>query len=368
MSSIFGTLFQISTWGESHGKGLGVVVDGCPAGLELSEEDIQIELDKRKPGQNKLVTPRKEDDKVQILSGVFEGKTTGTPISMVIMNEDQRSHDYGDMVQLYRPSHADLSYDLKYGFRDYRGGGRSSARETAGRVAAGAIAKKVLKELCGTDFLAYVTSIGKIQAQIENIEDVTSEQVEVHPTRCPDLVAADLMEKAILEARKDQDSIGGVIQLVVKNVPIALGEPIFDRLEAKLAMAMLSIPATKGFEMGSGFAGTELRGSEHNDPIYHDGQRFRTTKNDAGGSLGGISFGENIHVRIAFKPTATISQDQDTCDRDGNAAILKAKGRHDPCVVPRAPVIVEAMAAIVLLDLYLLNRSRFQLFPIHSQN
>jgi chorismate synthase len=361
MSSIFGTLFRISTWGESHGKALGVVVDGCPAGIELTEADIQAELDKRKPGQSKLVTPRKEADQVQILSGLFEGKTTGTPISMVIFNEDQRSHDYGDMVKLYRPSHADLSYDLKYGFRDYRGGGRSSARETAGRVAAGAIARKVLRELFGTEILAYVSAIGTVEAQIDPTT-VTTEQVEAHPTRCPEPTAAAEMEQQILAARKDQDSIGGIVQLVVRGVPAGLGEPIFDRVESLLAQAMLSIPATKGFEIGSGFAGTRLRGSQHNDPIWHDGERFRTRKNDAGGSLGGITHGEDILARIAFKPTATISQDQETCDRDGNAATLSAKGRHDPCVVPRAPVIVESMTAITLLDLLLRHRSRAGLY------
>lgn len=361
MSSIHGKLFQISTWGESHGPALGVVIDGCPAGLEIDAAEIQSELDKRKPGQNKLVTPRKEDDTVEILSGVFEGRTTGTPISLIIRNQDQRSHDYGDMVHMYRPSHADLSYDLKYGFRDYRGGGRSSARETAARVAAGAIAKKILRQVCGTEILAFVSSIGTVDAAFD-IFAVTSEMVESHPTRCPDLVAAARMEEQILEARKSQDSIGGIVQFVVKNAPAALGEPVFDRVESLLARAMLSIPATKGFEFGSGFAGTRLRGSVHNDPIYHDGQNFHTRKNHAGGVLGGISNGEPIYGRVAFKPTATISQDQETCDKAGNASTLAAKGRHDPCVVPRAPVIVEAMIALVLVDLFLEQRAKANLF------
>lgn len=361
MSSIHGKIFQISTWGESHGPALGVVIDGCPAGLEISAEEIQVELDKRRPGQNKLVTPRNEADQVEILSGYFEGNTTGTPLSLIIRNQDQRSHDYGDMVQMYRPSHADLSYDLKYGFRDYRGGGRSSARETAARVAAGAVAKKILKQCCGTEILAFVSSIGTVDGAFDPFA-VTAEMVEAHPTRCPDLVAAARMEEQILAARKSQDSIGGIVQFVVKNAPVALGEPVFDRVESLLAKAMLSIPATKGFEFGSGFAGTRMRGSEHNDPIYHDGENYRTRKNHAGGILGGISNGEPIYGRVAFKPTATISQDQDTCYRGGESGTLAAKGRHDPCVVPRAPVIVEAMIALVLVDLWMEQRSKAHLF------
>lgn len=357
MSSQYGQLFRISTWGESHGKGLGVVVDGCPAGLPISEEEIQGELDLRKPGQNKLVTPRKEADKVEILSGVFEGKTTGTPISMVIMNKDQRSHDYGDMVKLYRPSHADLTYDLKYGFRDYRGGGRSSARETAGRVAGGAIARKILQQMCGTEVLAWVSQIGPIDSIVDR-NTVTTEQVESHPTRCPDPIAAPLMEQEIITARKEQDSIGGVVSFVVRQPPVGVGEPIFQRVEANLAQAMLSIPATKGFEFGSGFEGTRMRGSQHNDAIFHHKGEFHTHTNHAGGALGGVTNGENIYGRVAFKPTATISQDQNTTDKDGNSAVLKAKGRHDPCVVPRAPIIVESMIALTLVDLFLEQRSR----------
>ena len=360
MSSQLGKLFQISTWGESHGKALGVVIDGCPAGIEITEEDIQVELDKRKPGQSKLVTPRKESDLVEIMSGVFEGKTTGTPISMIIFNKDQRSHDYGDMVELYRPSHADLSYDQKYGFRDYRGGGRSSARETAARVAAGALAKKILKEKCDTDILAYVKQIGNIKADINPL-DVTTEKIESTPTRCPHPEKAQEIEDLILKTKKEQDSIGGIVEFVVKNPPIGLGEPVFDRVESLLAKAMLSIPATKGFEIGSGFEGVSLKGSEHNDLIYYENNRFKTRTNHAGGTLGGITNGEPIIARIAFKPTATISQEQETVNKQGERKILKAKGRHDACVVPRAPVIVESMVAITLLDLFLEQRSKFQL-------
>jgi len=357
MSSIFGKILQISTWGESHGKGVGVVIDGFPAGLEITEEEIQAELNKRRPGQNKLVTPRKESDTIQILSGVFEGKTTGTPISLALFNEDQRSHDYSDMAKLYRPSHADLTYDQKYGFRDFRGGGRSSARETAGRVAAGALAKKFLQEKCGTQILAWVEQIHNLQASIDE-SSVTAEQIEATPTRCPDPETAAKMEALIAQVKKEQDSVGGVIKLRVTNLPAGLGEPVFDRVEANLARAMLSIPATKGFEIGSGFAGSQLKGSQHNDPIYHDGQDFHTRTNNAGGVLGGISNGEPITCRIAFKPTATVSQAQETASRDGESATLTAKGRHDPCVLTRAPVIVESMAALVLADLFLEQRAR----------
>jgi chorismate synthase len=357
MSSIFGKVFQVSTWGESHGKALGVVIDGCPAGLELCEADIQMYLDKRRPGQNKLVTPRKEADMVEILSGVFEGKTTGTPVSLMIRNEDQRSHDYGDMVECYRPSHADLTYDLKFGFRDYRGGGRSSARETAARVAAGAVARKILAQCFGTQILSWVSAIHTVSAQINPLT-VTPEAIEASPVRCPDPEASALMEAAVTTARKEQDSVGGIAELFITHAPTALGEPVFDRVEALLAMAMLSIPATKGFEIGSGFAGTTLRGSKHNDPITYAQGSFHTQTNHAGGTLGGITNGEPIHCRVAFKPTATISQDQQTVDRQGNPRTLKAKGRHDPCVVPRAPAIIEAMAALVLCDLALTHRAR----------
>jgi chorismate synthase len=366
MSSIYGNLFRISTFGESHGKAVGVVVDGCPAGLKLGEADIQSELDRRRPGQSKLTTPRKEADAVEILSGLFEGKTTGTPIGMTVANTDQRSHDYGDMVELYRPSHADFTYDLKYGFRDYRGGGRASARETIGRVAAGAIARKILKECCGTEILAYVSQVGNIDAAIDPLK-ATFKTIESNLVRCADPVAAVKMAEAIDAARKAQDSLGGVIQLVIKKAPKGVGEPVFHRAEAELARAFLSLPATKGFEVGSGFAGTRLRGSQHNDPIVNKSKKggfsgIGTETNRSGGVQGGITNGEPILCRIAFKPTATISLSQQTVDKQGKARTLAAKGRHDPCVLPRAVVIVEAMAALTLVDLFLEQRARQGLF------
>jgi chorismate synthase len=363
MSSQYGSLFRISTFGESHGKGVGVVVDGCPAGLGISEAEIQAELDRRRPGQSKLTTPRKEPDQVEILSGLFEGRTTGTPIGMLVRNTDQRSHDYGDMVELYRPSHADFTYDLKYGFRDYRGGGRASARETIGRVAAGAIARKILKETCGTEILAYVSQVGDIDAVIDPLT-ADFGTIESNLVRCADPVAAEKMASAIDAARKAQDSLGGVIQLVIKQAPKGVGEPVFHRAEAELARAFLSLPATKGFEVGSGFAGTRLKGSEHNDAFMSKGgfASIGTETNRSGGIQGGITNGEPILCRIAFKPTATISLPQKTVDKQGNERILAAKGRHDPCVLPRAVVIVEAMAALTLVDLFLEQRARFGLF------
>ncbi len=368
MSSSFGNLFRISTFGESHGKGLGVVVDGCPAGLALSQSEIQAELDRRKPGQSKLTTPRKEADTVEIWSGLFEGLTTGTPIGMLIENTDQRSHDYGDMAEMYRPSHADYTYDLKYGRRDHRGGGRSSARETAGRVAAGAIARKILREACGTEILAYVSQVGLIDAEMDPLL-ATFEAVESNIVRCPDSASAEKMIAAIDAARKAQDSLGGVIQLVIKNAPKGVGEPVFHRTEAELARAFLSLPATKGFEVGSGFAGTRLRGSEHNDAFVNKtpgsgAAGIRTETNRSGGIQGGITNGEPILCRIAFKPTATISMPQKTVDKKGNEVVLEAKGRHDPCVLPRAVVIVEAMAALTLVDLFLEQRARYGVFPV----
>jgi chorismate synthase len=366
MSSNYGNLFRISTFGESHGKGLGVVVDGCPAGLALTEADIQAELDRRRPGQSKLTTPRKEADTVAIWSGMFEGRTTGTPIAMLIENTDQRSHDYGDMVELYRPSHADYTYDVKYGFRDYRGGGRASARETAGRVAAGAIARKILREACGTEILAYVAQVGNVDATMDPLlADFAA--VEASLARCPDPEASERMIAAIDAARKAQDSLGGVIQLVIKQPARGLGEPVFHRVEAELARAFLSIPATKGFEVGSGFAGTRLRGSEHNDPFVNKepakgAAGIGTSSNRSGGVQGGITNGEPILCRIAFKPTATISLPQRTVDKQGKERTLEAKGRHDPCVLPRAVVIVEAMAALTLVDLFLEQRARQNLF------
>ncbi len=386
MSSIYGNLFRIATFGESHGKAVGVVVDGCPAGLKLEEKDVQAELDRRKPGQSKLTTPRKEADTVEILSGLFEGKTTGTPIGMTVANTDQRSHDYGDMVELYRPSHADFTYDLKYGFRDYRGGGRASARETIGRVAAGAIARKILKEACGTEILAYVSQVGNIDATVDPLQ-ADFKTIESNLVRCADPKAAAKMADAIDAARKAQDSLGGVIQLVVKNPPKGLGEPVFHRAEAELARAFLSLPATKGFEVGSGFAGTRLTGSQHNDAFTtkvsgkilgkgsgkvsaklsaKSGKQgfdaIGTVTNRSGGIQGGITNGEPILCRIAFKPTATISLPQQTVDKQGKARTLAAKGRHDPCVLPRAVVIVEAMAALTLVDLFLEHRARHNLF------
>lgn len=300
-----------------------------------------------------MTTARNEQDQVKILSGVFEGKTTGTPISFAVFNEDQRSHDYSDIEKWYRPSHADLCYDMKYGFRDYRGGGRSSARETIGRVAAGAVAQKFLKMVAGTELLAWVSTIGEHDAPAVDQATLTREMIEASPVRCPDPKTSAKMEATVLAAKENGDSIGGVVSLLIKNVPATLGEPVFDRLDALLAQAMLSIPASKGFEVGSGFAAARMRGSEHNDEIYFDGSAYHTRTNNAGGSVGGISNGENIFCRTAFKPTATISQSQKTASRNGENGELAAKGRHDPCVAVRAPVIVESMAALVLADLYL---------------
>ena len=353
MASVFGKIFSVTTWGESHGPAVGAVLDGCPAGLPLCESDIQEYLDRRRPGQGKMTTARDEKDKVKILSGVFEGKTTGTPISFVVFNEDQHSHDYADIEKWYRPGHADLCYDLKYGFRDYRGGGRSSARETIGRVAAGAVAQKFLKLVAGTEFLAWVDSIGQVDCPTVDTDKLTREMVEASPVRCPDKDASDKMEAEVLAAKTSMDSVGGTVRLLVKNVPAALGEPVFDRLDALLAQAMLSIPACKGFEVGTGFAAARMHGSEHNDELFFDGNSYRTRTNNAGGSLGGISNGEPIYCKMAFKPTATISQEQNTAGRGGENGTLAAKGRHDPCVAVRAPVIAESMAALVLADLFL---------------
>jgi len=345
----FGKLFTITTWGESHGGSIGVVVDGCPPGLPLSEEDIQPLLDRRRPGQSSIVTPRKETDTVSIISGVFEGRTTGTPIAMTIPNADHRPQHYSEMKENFRPSHADFTYQQKYGLRDHAGGGRSSARETAGRVAAGAIARKILKLNGNIEFAAYVKQVHDIE--MPPLEEFpTLDLVEATPVRCPHPDTAEKMIERIKEIRKKGDSVGGVIECRIRNVPIGLGEPIFDRLEADLAKAMLSLPATKGFEIGSGFAGTRLQGSEHNDPfIIRDGQ-IRTESNNAGGVLGGISSGEEIVFRVAFKPTATILQKQNTVNLQGEETVLMGRGRHDPCVVPRAVPIVESMAALVLID------------------
>jgi chorismate synthase len=349
VGSSFGTLFRITTFGESHGPGLGVVVDGCPAQLALDETHIQRELDRRRPGQSRLVSQRKEDDKVEILSGVLDGQTLGTPIAMLIRNADARSKDYEGIARAYRPSHADYTYDAKYGIRAVAGGGRASARETAGRVAAGAIAQQLLATR-GVSIVAWVDEVAGIPAEVDEAA-VTREAVDTNDIRCPDpRIAAQMIER-VEKARKDGDSVGGVIRAVARGVPAGWGEPVFDKLEADLGKAMLSIPAVKGVENGSGFAGTRLSGSEHNDLFYKraDGT-IGTRTNRSGGIQGGISNGEPITLRIAFKPTATIMRPQDTVDRDGNPAVLEPKGRHDPCVLPRAVPIVEAMIALVLAD------------------
>ena len=349
MSNSFGHLFRVTTWGESHGAAIGAIVDGCPPLLELSEADIQPDLDRRAPGQSALVTQRKESDTVRILSGVFEGKTLGTPISLFIPNEDQRSGDYREVQEKYRPSHADYTYDAKYGIRDWRGGGRTSARETAGRVAAAAIARKLLRERAGVEIIAWVAKVGRIAADCD-AETVTRAQVERTPIRCPEPATAAQMIAAVEAARKDGNSLGGVVACAVRGCPPGWGEPVFDRLEADLAKGMLSLPASKGFEIGSGFAGAELSGSEHNDPFYMEGARVRTRTNRSGGVQGGISNGETICFRVAFKPTATIMREQETVSVRHEATTIAGRGRHDPCVLPRAAPMVEAMAALVLAD------------------
>ncbi len=354
MSNSFGRLFRITTFGESHGAAIGCIVDGCPAGVNIDEEFIQSELARRKPGQSKITTQRQEEDRCKILSGVFEGTSTGTPIAIVIENQDQRSKDYSHIAETFRPSHADYTYDVKYGVRDYRGGGRSSARETAARVAAGAIAKLLLKEF-GLDVRAYVSQVGEIKAPPYNTLDLS--QTESNIVRCPHTETAEKMISLIDQVRLDRDTIGGVVTCIVKNVPAGLGEPVFGKLHADLGSAMLGINAVKGFEYGSGFAGVTLRGSGHNDEFYNDGERIRTRTNHSGGIQGGISNGEDIYFNVAFKPVATIMQDQNTVDKSGNETIVSGKGRHDPCVLPRAVPIVEAMAALVLADHMLLNRS-----------
>lgn len=350
MSNSYGTVFRISTFGESHGPAIGVIIDGCPAGLTIDEEFIQKELTRRKPGQSKITTQRKEDDAFKILSGVFEGKSTGTPIAIVIENQDQRSKDYGHIAESFRPSHADYTYEAKYGNRDYRGGGRSSARETAARVAAGAIAKLLLKK-SGVEIFAYVSKVGNIEAPDYTQLDLT--KTEDNIVRCPHPATAEKMIEYIDKIRLERDTIGGVVTGVIKDSPVGLGEPVFDKLHAELGKAMLSINAVKGFEYGSGFAGVELRGSQHNDEFYKDGDRIRTKTNLSGGVQGGISNGEDIYFNVAFKPVATIMQDQTSVDKSGNEVVISGKGRHDPCVVPRAVPIVESMAALVMADMML---------------
>jgi chorismate synthase len=349
MGNTFGHLFRITTWGESHGGGVGVVIDGCPPRIGLEEKDIQPDLDRRRPGQSAIVTPRKETDAVQILSGTFEGKTLGTPISMWVKNEDARPEAYSEMATKFRPSHADYTYQSKYGFRNWQGGGRSSARETIGRVAAGAVAKKILREKFGVEVLAYVTQVKGIRAEIDR-ETVNLEQVESNIVRCPDRKVAERMIELIEKMRSEGDSIGGIIEGIARGVPPGWGEPVFDRLEADLGKAMLSLPASKGFEIGSGFEGIQLTGREHNDPYRNVQGKVRTSTNRSGGVQGGISNGEMIYFRIAFKPVATVMVEQETVDLNLQNTTLKGRGRHDPCVLPRAVPMVEAMAALVLVD------------------
>lgn len=353
MNNSYGSLFRISTFGESHGPAIGVVIDGCPAGLEIDETFIQTELNRRKPGQSKITTQRKEDDTFKILSGVFEGKSTGTPIAIVIENQDQRSKDYSHVAELFRPSHADYTYDVKYGNRDYRGGGRSSARETAARVAAGAIAKLLLQKT-GVTINAFVSQVGELKAPHYTQLDLS--KTEDNIVRCPDPATAEKMITLIDQVRLDRDTIGGLVTCVIKNTPVGLGEPVFDKLHAELGKAMLSINAVKGFEYGSGFEGIHLRGSQHNDEFYNEGGRIRTKTNHSGGVQGGISNGEDIYFNVAFKPVATIMQDQQSVDKSGGEVTVSGKGRHDPCVLPRAVPIVEAMAALVIADFLLRAR------------
>jgi chorismate synthase len=361
--NVFGKLFTISTWGESHGPAVGVVVDGCPPRLPLAAEEIQVELDRRRPGQSDLVTPRKEEDRVEILSGLFEGRTTGAPLSLLVRNADARPGAYDEMREKFRPSHADFTYQAKYGLRDHRGGGRSSARETIGRVAAGAIARKILSLAGGVEIRAYVTQVHDITVPAGALDKFPAlADVEAASVRCPHPETAAKMIERIKEVRSQGDSVGGVIACRVRGVPPGLGEPVFDRLEADLAKAMLSLPATKGFEIGSGFAGTRLRGSEHNDAFVMRDGRVGTATNRSGGIQGGISDGEEIFFSVAFKPTATILQPQKTVDIHGAETELTARGRHDPCVLPRAVPIVEAMAALVLLDHWMRQAAQNRIF------
>jgi len=345
----FGQLFRLTTWGESHGAAIGAVVDGCPPRLPLAEADIQPDLDRRRPGQSAIVSQRRESDTVRILSGVYDGLTLGTPIALQIPNEDMRPGDYEEMREKYRPSHADYTYEAKYGVRDWRGGGRTSARETAGRVAAGAIARKLLAVRWGVEVVAWVEKVGRIVAT-SDVETVTREDVDKTPIRCPDATAAERMIAAVEAARKAGDSLGGVVTCAVRGCPPGWGEPVFDRLEADLAKAVMSLPASKGFEIGSGFAGTDLGGREHNDEFYMEGDRVRTRTNRSGGVQGGISNGETIYFRVAFKPTATILHEQQTVDVRHADTTMRGRGRHDPCVLPRAVPMVEAMTALVLAD------------------
>lgn len=353
----FGQLFKITTCGESHGGAVGVIIDGCPPGIEISASEIQVDLDRRKPGQSALTTPRKEQDIIHILSGVFEGKTTGTPILLLAYNADMRPEDYSELKNVYRPSHADFTYHMKYGLRDFRGSGRASARETLARVAAGSIAKKYLKQQLNIEILSFVEQVGPIQTTVSH-EDVTLDAIESNPVRCPDPKAARKMIELIEAVKQEGDSIGGIIQGVIRNVPAGLGDPVFDKLSADLGKAMLSINAVKGFEIGSGFSSGHLRGSEHNDPFISENGKLRTKTNYAGGVLGGISTGEPIYFRVAFKPVSTINKAQQTVDLQHQPYTLQAEGRHDPCVLPRAVPIVDAMSALVVMDHYLRQKAQ----------
>ena len=354
MSNSFGKIFKISTYGESHGKAIGVIIDGCPSGIKIEELDIQKELDRRKPGQSKITTQRKESDSVQILSGVFNGKTTGSPISLFIKNKDQKSSDYDHISKAFRPSHADYTYHKKYKNRDHRGGGRSSARETANWVAAGAIAKKILKDI-GININAYVSKVGTVEIE-KAYTKLDLQNTETNIVRCPDKKYAEKFISIIDQARKNRDTVGGIISCVITGCPVGIGEPIFGKLHAELGKAMLSINAVKGFEYGSGFKGSEMYGSEHNDQFELKGDKIKTKSNYSGGIQGGISNGEDIYFNVAFKPVSTIMKDQSSVDSENNKVTVKGKGRHDPCVVPRAVPIVESMAANVLVDLYLQSK------------
>lgn len=349
----FGRIFKLTSFGESHGRGVGGILEGVKPGLELDMDFIQHELDRRRPGQSKITTPRDEKDRVEFLSGVMDGKATGTPLAFAIWNKDQKSNDYDNLKELYRPSHADYTYDAKYGIRDHRGGGRSSARETIARVVAGAIAKLMLKEI-GVDITAFVSQVGELI-----MEDIPADlsAIESTPVRCPDKEMAERMIDYIDNIRQDKDSVGGVVSCVIKNAPAGLGDPVFDKLHATLGQAMLSINAVKGFEYGMGFKASSMRGSAHNDEFYTEDGTVKTRTNRSGGVQGGISNGEEILFRVAFKPVATILKDQNTVDKSGNEVVMKARGRHDPCVVPRAVPIVEAMAAMVILDAWLMNKT-----------
>jgi chorismate synthase len=353
----FGKMFRITTCGESHGGALGVIVDGCPPNLEITEADIQQELDRRKPGQSTITTPRKEADSIRILSGVFEGKTTGTPILLLAYNVDAKPEDYQALKDVYRPSHADFTYFMKYGRRDFRGSGRASARETLARVAAGAIAKKYLKQHLNIEILSFVEQVGPIRAELDHTQ-VTLNAIENNSIRCPDQATAQQMIKLIETVKNEGDSIGGTIKGIIRNVPAGLGEPVFDKLSADLGKAMLSINAVKGFEIGSGFKGIFMRGSEHNDPFIIEKDFVKTKTNHAGGILGGISTGEDIYFRVAFKPVSTINKSQQTVNVLNQTVLLTATGRHDPCVLPRAIPIVDAMSALVIMDHYLRHKAQ----------